>query len=60
MEISPGQTVDLVVRWGSQKRLKCPRCQHFARDAGATRITCSCGAVFAAIADSEQHQVVLA
>lgn len=59
MDVKAGDTVSLVVRWGAQKRLQCPRCRHFVRQDGA-QVPCRCGAVYEPLSGSESHTVVFA
>lgn len=58
MDLTPGQTVVLTVQWGTQTRLRCPRCHHYAPNSDGT-VTCACGATFQLLATGE-HQVVMA
>lgn len=51
----PGDVVSLTLRWGSQQRLKCPRCKRFiARSDGD--LACRCGTTYRARED--QFEVV--
>jgi hypothetical protein len=38
-----GLVYNLMLRWGTQSRLKCPGCSHFFRD--TEQFECKCGAV---------------
>lgn len=43
-----GDVVDLVLRWGTQQRLKCPVCHCFIRRAQdeSQQVECTCGSTY--------------
>ena len=51
-----GGIVALSVAWGTQTRLRCPRCQHFTGGAHST-VVCGCGAVNRKIVDAAHYRV---
>lgn len=58
MELSglqPGDTVNLMLRWGNQVRHKCPVCRMFVPK--APHITCRCGTVYRVVAEHDYEVV---
>lgn len=43
--MQPGDIVDLVLRWGTQRRLKCPVCHCFIASTPGL-ISCACGSTY--------------
>jgi hypothetical protein len=56
-DLMVGGVVSLEIAWGTQRRLRCPSCQHFT--SGFSVVFCRCGAVYNKIDDSPQYRVEL-